>query len=304
MWRNIKEGDILNAEDLMAQIDLNLFNEKMYNTLKTEKNVLSNRDKKHLLKVLTKYKSVTKEEVLKAIICFAIWEPNEAISQARRKGIFRYKIFGNKGKTKAKYFLGYLISKKEVLDFSEKTNKYLEQKYEFEWLESFYNKAEEKIDTEIENHYQKRIRKRIQGINFESSLHKELFAYIDMLFFLGGQVQTRHDSNTLNTFSQEEIAEGISYLLFKYIEKYGISAKKNYFVDASYIISNQIEKLILFACQINYVLEMELLVDFYDYEICNEGKNIILRSKDETLEKSIRLVVCPQNIYINIIIYI
>lgn len=289
MWRDIKEGDILNAENLIAQIDLSLFNEEKYNKLKSDKNELSNRDKKHLLKVLTKYKSVAKEEVLKAIVCFAIWEPDEAISQARRKGIFRYKIFGIKGKTKTKYFLGYLISKKEVLGFSEKTNNYLEQKYEFEWLESFYDKTEEKIDTEIENHYQKRIRKRIQGINFESSLHKELFAYIDMLFFLGSQVQTRYDYNALSTFSQEEIAEGISYLLFKYIEKYGISAEKNYFVDASYIISNRIEKLILLACQINYVLEMELLVDFYDYEICNEGKNIILRSKDETLEKSIRL---------------
>ena len=49
------------------------------------------------------------------------------------------------------------------------------------------------------------------------------------------------------------------------------------------------DNLILFACQINYVLELELLVDFYDYDIYNEGKNIILRSKDETLEKSIQL---------------
>lgn len=283
------EGDILKVDNLMAQIDLSLLNEEMYSALKTQKNELSNSDKKNILKVLTNSKSETKENVLKAIICFAIWEPDEAISQARRKGIFRYKVFGNKGKTKSRYFLEYLISKKEVLGFSEKTNKYLEQKYEFEWLESFYNKTEEKIDTEIANHYQGRIRKRIQGINYESSLHKELFAYIDMLFFLGGQTQTRYDYNILSTFSQEEIAEGVSYLLFKYIEKYGISTEKNYFVDASYINSDRIEKLILLACQINYVLEMELLVDFYDYDICNEGKNIVLRSKDETLEKSIRL---------------
>lgn len=279
----------MKIEDLMEQIDLSLFNEEVYNELKTQKSGLSNRDKKYILKVLTNSKSETKENVLKAIICFAIWEPDEAISQARRKGILRYKVFGNKGKTKAKYYLGYLISKKEVFGFSEKNNKYLKQKYEFEWLESFYNKTEEKIDTEIANHYQGRIRKRIQSINFESSLHKELFAYIDMLFFLRGQTQTRYDYNILSTFSQEEIAEGVSYLLYKYIEKYGISTKKNYCVDASYINSDRMEKLILLACQINYVLELELLVDFYDYDICNEGKNIIIRSKDETLEKSIRL---------------
>ncbi|RGC17678.1 hypothetical protein DXA38_05035 [[Clostridium] innocuum] len=153
----------------------------------------------------------------------------------------------------------------------------------------FLQKNRKKIDTEIANHYQGRIRKRIQGIGIESSLHKELFAYIDMLFFSGGQTQTGYDYNILSTFSQEEIAEGVSYLLYKYIEKYGISTEKNYCVDASYIISDKMDNLILFACQINYVLELELLVDFYDYDIYNEGKNIILRSKDETLEKSIQL---------------
>ena len=34
---------------------------------------------------------------------------------------------------------------------------------------------------------------------------------------------------------------------------------------------------------------MELLIDFYDYDIYYEGKNIILRNKDETLEKSVQL---------------
>ena len=142
--RGIKEGEILKIEDLMNQIDLGLFNEEIYNELKTQKNVLSNRDKKYILKVLTNSKLESKENVLKAIICFAIWQPDEAIRQARRKGIFRYKVFGNKGKTKARYYLDYLISKKEVLGFSEKNNKYLKQKYELEWLESFYKKTEKK----------------------------------------------------------------------------------------------------------------------------------------------------------------
>ncbi len=279
----------MTIEDLMAKIDLSQFNKEMYIELKNQKNGLSNRDKKHILKIFTNSKLETKENILKAIICYAIWKPDEAISQARKKGIFRYKVFGNKGKTKARYYLEYLLSNKEIFGFSETTSKYLKQKYKFEWLEFFYNKTEEKIDIEIANHYQQRIRKCIQGVSFESSLHKELFAYIDMFFLLGKQTSTGYDHNTLSTYSQEKIAEGVSYLLFKYIEKYGISTKKNYCVDSSYINSDRIEKLILLACQINYVLELELLIDFYDYDICNEGKNIILRSRDETLEKSIQL---------------
>ena len=244
----------MTIEDLMAKIDLSQFNKEMYIELKNQKNGLSNRDKKHILKIFTNSKLETKENILKAIICYAIWKPDEAISQARKKGIFRYKVFGNKGKTKARYYLEYLLSNKEIFGFSETTSKYLKQKYKFEWLEFFYNKTEEKIDIEIANHYQQRIRKCIQGVSFESSLHKELFAYIDMFFLLGKQTRTGYDHNTLSTYSQEKIAEGVSYLLFKYIEKYGISTKKNYCVDSSYINSDRIEKLILLACQINGVV--------------------------------------------------
>ena len=128
----------------MVQLNLSQFNEEVYTDLKIRKSKLSNKDKKSILKIFSNFKSEPNEDVLKAMICFAIWEPDEAIDQARKKGIFRYKVFGKKGKIKAKYFLGYLISKKKILAFSEKTNKYLKQKYEFEWLENFYQKIEEK----------------------------------------------------------------------------------------------------------------------------------------------------------------
>lgn len=288
----MKDGAIaLKIDDLMKKIDLNLLNEEMCIKLKNQKVELSNRDKKYLLNFFTYYKSGIKENILKAIVCFAIWEPDEAINQARKKGVFRYRVFGNNTKTKARYYLEYLILKKDILCFSRETNKYLKQKYEFVWLEHFYIETEKKIDKEIRYHYKRKIKKKINGIRFESSLHKELLAYIDRIFLLEEQKQTKQDGNynILSTFSQEEKAEGISYLFFKYIQKYEISPEKNYIVDATYINSNKIEKLILLACQINYVLEMELLIDFYDYDIYYEGKNIILRNKDETLEKSVQL---------------
>ena len=108
----------------MTKIDLSQFNKEMYIELKNQKNGLSNRDKKHISKIFTNSKLETKENILKAIICYAIWKPDEAISQARKKGIFRYKVFGNKGKTKARHYLEYLLSNKEIFGFSETTNKY------------------------------------------------------------------------------------------------------------------------------------------------------------------------------------
>lgn len=123
----------------------------------------------------------------------------------------------------------------------------------------------------------------------EAILHKELLAYIDMIFFSGTKFKGGTNFDTLDSFSREEIAEGISYLLYKYTVLYGIDKEKNYFVDANFIKSKEIKNLLLYACQINYMMEIELLVDFYDYDIFTNGKNITIKSRDDSLEKSIRM---------------
>ena len=49
----------MTIEDLMAKIDLSQFNKEMYIELKNQKNGLSNRDKKHILKIFTNSKLET-----------------------------------------------------------------------------------------------------------------------------------------------------------------------------------------------------------------------------------------------------
>lgn len=73
------------------------------------KSTLSNKEKKELIKIWTNAKKEPKEHILKSIICYAIWNPDEAIKEARRKGIFRYKIFGmGEKENNAQYYLKFL----------------------------------------------------------------------------------------------------------------------------------------------------------------------------------------------------
>lgn len=279
----------MKIQEIIDIIDIENFNQEKYEEIKRNKVTLSKGEKRILTKTLAHAKEESKEKILKTVICYAIWEPDEAIKVSRQKGIFRYKVFARKGKNPAKFYLTFLIKNTNIFNFSEDVGEYLKKKAYCEWLDEFYNKKEREIDRIIEEYHKKRIRKRIHNINFESSLHKDLLAYIDMLFFTEVNLKSGNDFDTLYSFSREELAEGVSYLLYKYTELYDIEKDKNYIANANFVYSKEMEKLLLYACQINYMLELELLVDFFDYDIITDGKNIIIKSRDDSFEKSIRM---------------
>lgn len=285
----------MKIKEILQRIDIDSFRSNNLEEIKREKSILSKTEKKELIKIWANAKTEPKENILRAVICYAIWNPDEAIKEARRKGIFRYKIFGmGKSSSNAQYYLNFLVENLESFKFSRDTESYLIKKASCEWLKEFYLKTENKIDTIMKEHQKKRIRKRIRNTNVESALYKELLAYIDILFFMDSRPRKEGDLNSLESFPNEEIAEGVSYLLFKYVEKYGISKDKNYIIDAGFVQSKEMEQLVLYACQINEMLELELLVDFYDYDILQEGKKIIIKSTDPSFEKSIRLAYINQ----------
>ncbi len=276
-------------KELIQQVNFKNFDHTQYNNLKKNKDRLSNQDKRELDKIFIKAKELPREKVLSAIVCYAVWNPDEAIEKARKKGVFRYRISGQKTANNGKYYLDFLEKHADLFGFSDYIKKYLITKINSHWLEDFYQKTEKKIDQLMEDHHKKRLRKRINGHSMESALHKELLAFIDMLFFLVPKNQTEQNQNSLSGFSKEDIAEGVSYLLFRFLDRIGISEKTLYFTDTHFVRSNQMEQLILLACQLNYMLEIELLIDFYDYEVVLDGNQITIRSFDDSFEKSIRL---------------
>lgn len=90
----------MKIQEIINMINPDEFDEDKYQKLKNLKSSLSNSDKKFLNKFFSSAKCISKEEVLKAFICYAMWCPDEAVESARKKGVFRYKVFGIRGKNR------------------------------------------------------------------------------------------------------------------------------------------------------------------------------------------------------------
>lgn len=257
--------------------------------IRNSKSILSNTDKRFFEKILLKHKENTKEEVLKAMILYAIWNPDDCISYARKKGVFRYRI-GNHKENNAFYYLENLIKYKTALNYSEYCEKYLYMKLNCKWMHDFYVKTEKKIYKKIEEHHKKRIRKNVRGNKLETSLFKELMTYMEILYVwvdLEGH-ETPDNRDLLTGYSKEEIGEGISYLISIYDDIIGIKEDSNYWIDSYFVFDKKIEELILLACKILHLQEWELLIDYFNYEITSQGNNWTIKCNNN-LEKSIRM---------------
>lgn len=257
---------------------------------KTQKKILSNSDKKFLISIIGKFKTQDIEITLKAIKMYAIWEPNEAVRESRKKGVFRYRAYGFK-KNKALNLLDNLINNTEVFLFSEETYGYLIDKKNLCWLYDFYKKSEEKLIKYIQKHHSKRVRFKKGNQIIENALFKDLLAYIDISFYLNSQSEEINfmDKNNLKGYSKEDICDGISYIVFLYDNTIGIKQDVHYLINSKYVLSNEIEKLILIACKIIQTEEWEICIDYFDYKIKVCGNEWIISDKNKILEKSIRM---------------
>ncbi|MET7040549.1 hypothetical protein WBZ18_00525 [Clostridium botulinum] len=125
----------------------------------------------------------------------------------------------------------------------------------------------------------------------ENALFKDLLAYIDACFYLDFQSEKMHylNKNKLNAYSKEEICDGISYIVFLYDNMIGIKQDVYYFTDAKYVLSKEIESIILVSCKVIQVEEWELCIDYFDYKIRMCGNEWTIFDRSEVLEKSIRM---------------
>lgn len=279
----------MNFEEMYRMFDItkisNVYIEKMKNTKKT----LSTNEKKYLKKILDKFRTTDKGEVLKGILFYSIWFPDECIEYARKKGVFRYQ-FGGEKLSNAKFYFQYLLKFREYFGYSADTLEYIRMKESCNWIHTFYVKTEKSIKRIIETHHHNRIRKNVNGIRVESTLFKELIVYMELIFTLEREEigSTPNIKNKLTAYSKEEIGNAISYLIYLYDMTIGIKTSVNYWIDVHYIFSKDIEHLILLACQFIQIQEWEILIDCFGYKMVNENKTWrIVDTRD--LEKSIRI---------------
>lgn len=252
---------------------------------------LSKKECRELEHNIREYRNTDKDIVLNAIVVYAIFYPGKAIRYARQKGVFHH---GNSWPYTT-YCLEKLDALANILALPPSEQRYLQQKLNCSWIEDFYEETEKKLRRDICRHYSDRIRKQIHGQWIESNFILEILAFINCLFRYrdGGLAESTDghgiDKKSINDFSNEEISEAASYLIYLYTDEKTFKINRSIWIDVDYVLSDNLERLILLACQRNLIVEWETLVDYLGYEI-STGKNIIkIFDPHGYTEKSLRI---------------
>ena len=282
----------MNIKDVLINIDslpLEQFTNKQYiSNIKIQKNDLSTSDIRLLSKEIGDFRNSSPEHILKCILLFSFWQPDKAIEVSRKKGVFRYKAWGVKNNV-ALYLLQNIKKYSSVIEYSDKTLNFIDNKINISWLFDFYKKAESKIVAYIKKHHSTRLITKIDGVYVEEALFKELLAYVDITFYNYKDHQNPTNKNKLESYGLERIAESISYIVYLYDKTIGIKKDKIYNVVPDYVLSNEIEHIILLGCKISQIQEWEICLDYFGYQLKKIENSYVISSHDPMLEKSIRL---------------
>lgn len=281
----------MNIKNVFSEIKHQDITENYMQQLKKDKKSLTKAEKKYLSKIIEKYKIYNIDDILKAIKIYAIWEPDESIKIARKKGTFRYKGYKLENNY-VLYLLNELIECENLFCISKDTMNYLETKKNISWLFDFYKDSEQRIIKYIKDQHRIRNKVKVGNQYVESALFKDLLAYIDANFYLNGYDSNENylDKDKLDGYSKEAVCNAISYIIFLYDSTIGIKEEINYYTDSNYVLSDKVEPIILTACKIIEMQEWELCIDYFNYKIDNADNNIhIISCENSSLEKSIRL---------------
>lgn len=192
--------------------------------IKSKKNTLSNSDKRLLSKEISDFRKLDSQMILKRILVYSLWCPDEAIEVSRKKGVFRYKAWGLK-QNFAESILKAIKSHNQLTQYSPDTYQFIETKLQLSWMFSFYKDSEEKIINHIKKHHKNRRRIKTGNVIVEEAFFKELLAFVDCLFHFHRRYSARINhmiKNLLDGYGEEEIGESISYLIFLYDSIIGI----------------------------------------------------------------------------------
>ncbi len=227
------------------------------------------------------------DKICIAVLAYVYFCRDEAIIELRRSGLFSYWRNYDSNVYSVEKIISCIVSQLDWLKLSDVNKEYLHRKEQYSWIGKWLLETQQQVDETIRQHHNNRIKDVYDGNVFETSLYRELISYIDFTFLSSEWQNVADDSNcnVLKSYSKEFIASAVSFLIFRYIKTIG-KPKINAWIDAEYVLSEDIESLILLACKFIQLNEWELLWDYYGYNISDDG---VIYSNDELLEKTIRL---------------
>ncbi len=264
-------------------------NKEFLENIRCNKPTMSKSDKRILSKRLINFRELGKVAILKYILIYSCWYPDEAIHIARQKGVFRYKAWGFKNNS-VEFLLMFLQKNSGLFNFSEKTQLFINTKLKLSWMYDFYKDSEQELIKFIREHHNNRRRIKIGNNIIEEALFKELLAYIDTSFnFHNHRINEHQNKNQFNCYSIEEISESISYIIYLYDSTIGINNNNNYWVSPKFVLSDEIEKIILIGCKVHQLQEWELCIDYFNYQVKFVDNKYLIYDEEQIFEKSIRL---------------
>lgn len=271
-----------------------LLNEQTIKEIKLKKQDLSKNDKRFLQKKLSEFRKYDVQFIFCVILAYSIWCPDEAIVEARKKGVFRYKAWGFKTNCAA-FLLEKIQNSYILLPYSNNTKDFVARKLSLSWMFEFYQKTEETLVNYIKDHHRNRKITRIDHIIIEEALFKELLAYADTMFYSNIRSHEFINKHKIEGYGHEEICESISYIIYLYDAVIGIKSNCSYTISAQYVLSTEIEKIILMACKVNQLQEWEVTIDYFNYNVKTVEKKYLIFDETQLFEKSIRLGFVTRN---------
>jgi len=118
---------------------------------------------------------------------------------------------------------------------------------------------------------------------------KSVLAYTDGLFMMEHEGNVFADSNTIQSYSKEDLAEAASFILHLQNKMAGVHDTDFGFSDDIAISDGLYGKILVKACKIRQYCEAEILVDSFDYRCEVKKRAVSVSAPYPEFEKSIKL---------------
>jgi len=215
-----------------------------------------------------------------SIVLGFYFDLDKTINTIKKKGVFRYSNYIND-----KCIISNLaIEIKEILTdlniLNQDLHNYLESKIHFKPIYNSLKDLSFQIVREL-NSFEKKHKGK--------SLIKTLLSFIDLIFLNNYYPEKVDQLIGLENRTKEEISSAISYVIFIYTDNIPTEKIDIQFISEEYIISNNIEKLLLPACTLLDLKGFEVMIDSFDYKCLKFENKIKIIPPSADFEKSIRL---------------
>lgn len=261
-----------------------LSKELLRNYKDDEKINLSNSEKKKAQKYIEEYSAKLKFlPTLNYIVLGLVYDREKTLATIKRKGILRYSKY-LESKNFPEPLSKAILSLSPELFLNESERQYFESILNLSPIYEIMKSLRGAIITEIKD-----FSKRPKIIGISPSIVKSLLAALDLLFITGYYPTERETPNSLKFYIKEDIAEAVSYIIYLKQKVFGLNDSDSYVVDEEYIVSNELEAILLPACHLKALQEYEIMVDHYSYTCIKDKNSIKIIPPYPDFEKSIRI---------------